>query len=37
MRNNLPGGKKAEADAIHIAIGAIDRIDPAYLGEAYRW
>jgi uridine phosphorylase len=28
---------KAEADAIHIAIGAIDRIDPAYLGEAYRW
>ncbi len=28
---------KAEADAIHIAISAIDSIDPTYLSEAYRW
>jgi uridine phosphorylase len=29
--------KKAEADAIKIAIAAVDGIDPAQLGEQYRW
>jgi uridine phosphorylase len=27
----------AEADAIHIAISAVDDIDPAWLGEDFRW
>jgi uridine phosphorylase len=28
---------KAEADAIRIAIQAVDDINPAWLGESYRW